>query len=66
MLNNARKSATAKSRMTLYHVAEQIIENDRPLIYLYYPVTRAGVSKQLTGVKMYPDTLLRVAFAQFK
>jgi peptide/nickel transport system substrate-binding protein len=66
VLNNARKSATAKSRMTLYHVAEQIIENDRPLIYLYYPVTRAGVSKQLTGVKMYPDTLLRVAFAQFK
>src|SRR5581483_4826867 len=66
VLNNARKSATQKSRMTLYHVAEQIIENDRPLIYLYYPVTRAGVSKQVTGVKMYPDTLLRVAFAQFK
>src|SRR5581483_10804954 len=29
VLNNARKSATQKSRMTLYHVAEQIIENDR-------------------------------------
>jgi hypothetical protein len=40
--------------------------NDRPLIYLYYPVTRAGLNKSLKGVTMYPDTLLRVAAAQFK
>jgi len=66
VLNNARKAATTKARTTLYHVAEQIILNDRPLIYLYYPVTRAGVEKKLTGVTMYPDTLLRVANAQFK
>jgi peptide/nickel transport system substrate-binding protein len=66
VLNNARKSITTKSRTTLYHVAQQIILNDRPLIYLYYPVTRAGVEKQLTGVTVYPDTLLRVANAAFK
>ncbi len=66
VLNGARKSATTKSRSTLYHVAEQIILNDRPLIYLYYPVTRAGVETQLTGATMYPDTLLRVANAAFK
>jgi peptide/nickel transport system substrate-binding protein len=66
VLNNARKSITTKSRTTLYHVAQQIMLNDRPLIYLYYPVTRAGVEKQLTGVTMYPDTLLRVANAAFK
>jgi peptide/nickel transport system substrate-binding protein len=66
VLNNARKAATTKARSTLYHVAEQIILNDRPLIYLYYPVTRAGLEKKLAGVTMYPDTLLRVANAQFK
>ena len=66
VLNGARKSATTQSRATLYHVAEQTILNDRPLIYLYYPVTRAGVQKQLAGVTMYPDTLLRVANATFK
>ena len=66
VLNNARKAATTKARKTLYHVAEQIIQQDRPLIYLYYPVARAGIQKQLTGVTMYPDTLLRVANAELK
>jgi len=36
------------------------------LIYLYHPVARAGVNRSLKGITMYPDTLLRVAFAQFK
>jgi peptide/nickel transport system substrate-binding protein len=66
ILNNARKAATTKARQTLYNAAEKIIAADRPLIYLYYPVTRAGLSKSLKGVTMYPDTLLRVAFAQYK
>ena len=66
ILNNARKAATTNARQTLYKAAEKIILQDRPLIYLYYPVTRAGLNKNLKGVTMYPDTLLRVAFAQFK
>lgn len=66
ILNNARKAATTKARQTLYDAATKIIENDRPLIYLYYPVTRAGVSTKVKGISMYPDTLLRVAFAQYK
>jgi peptide/nickel transport system substrate-binding protein len=66
ILNNARKAATTKARMTLYKAAEQIMLQDRPLIYLYHAVTRAGLSKQLAGVTLYPDTLLRVAFAQYK
>ena len=66
ILNNARKAATTRARQTLYNAAQRIILNDRPLIYLYYPVTRAGLDKSLKGVTMYPDTLLRVAFAQFK
>ena len=66
ILNNARKAASEKARRTLYRAAEKIILADRPLIYLYHPVTRAGLEKALQGVTMYPDTLLRVAFAQFK
>ena len=66
ILNNARKAATEKARKTLYRAAQKIMLADRPLIYLYHPVVRAGVSKSLKGVQMYPDTLVRVAFAQYK
>ncbi len=66
VLANARKAATLKARVTLYRVAQQIIINDRPLIYLYHPVTRASVQTQLTGMHLYPDTLLRVANAAYK
>ena len=66
ILNNARKAATEKARRTLYRAAQQIMLQDRPLIYLYHAVTRAGLSKQLKGVTLYPDTLLRVSFASYK
>jgi peptide/nickel transport system substrate-binding protein len=66
ILNNARKAATEKARMTLYRAAQKIILADRPLIYLYHGVTRAGLNKSLKGVQMFPDTLVRVAFAQYK
>src|SRR3954451_13562835 len=66
ILNNARKAATEKARRTLYRAAQKLMLADRPLIYLYHPVTRAGLNKSLKGVSLYPDTLLRVSFAQFK
>jgi peptide/nickel transport system substrate-binding protein len=66
ILNNARKAATVEARQTLYRAAQRIILADRPLIYLYHPVTRAGLATSLKGITMYPDTLLRVAFATYK
>jgi peptide/nickel transport system substrate-binding protein len=66
ILANARKASTQKARATLYRAAQKIILNDRPLIYLYHQVTRTGISTKLTGVKMFPDTLTRVAFATYK
>ena len=66
ILNNERKATSEGARKTLFRVAQQVILQDRPLIYLYHAVARAGLSKQLNGVQLYPDTLLRVAFAQFK
>jgi peptide/nickel transport system substrate-binding protein len=65
ILNGARKSLTTKSRDTLYRAAMQIIHRDRPLIYLYHPVYYFGVSKKITGVQAYGDSLLRVAFAGY-
>lgn len=66
LLNNARKAATPQARKTLYRAAQKVLLEDRPLIYLYHGVTRAGIQKALKGVRLYPDTLLRVAFAQYK
>jgi peptide/nickel transport system substrate-binding protein len=65
ILNNARKASTDAARKTLYRAAQKIILADRPLIYLYYNVARAGLEKNLVGTQLYPDTLLRVAFAGF-
>jgi len=65
ILNGARKSLTTKSRDTLYHAALQVINADKPLIYLYYPVDYFGVSKNVTGVQVYGDGLIRAQFAAF-
>ena len=66
ILNNARHAKAAKARKTLYKAAIRIIRNDRPLIYLWHPVNRHGVSNKVTGVKVYGDGLIRAEFAQFK
>jgi peptide/nickel transport system substrate-binding protein len=65
-LNIARKSVTTKSRDTIYKAAMKIINTDKPLIYLYHPVFYFGISKQVTGVSIYGDGLIRAQFASFK
>jgi peptide/nickel transport system substrate-binding protein len=59
ILRSARKSVTEKSRITLYSAAMKIIHRQRPLIYLYHPVNYYGVTKKVTGVKVYGDGLIR-------
>jgi peptide/nickel transport system substrate-binding protein len=66
ILANARKATSAKALKTLYHVAEQILVNDRPIIFLYHPVRSAGVNSGVTGARLSADLLLHVAFAQYK
>ncbi|HSC90671.1 MAG TPA: ABC transporter substrate-binding protein [Gaiellaceae bacterium] len=65
ILNNARRSVTQKSRITLYSAAMKIIHRQRPLIYLYHPVNYYGVSKKVSGVKVYGDGLIRAGNAGF-
>jgi peptide/nickel transport system substrate-binding protein len=66
ILNNARKASTDTARKTLYRAAQKLMLADQPLIYLYHPIIFASLSTKLTGVSVYPDTLLRVAFAAYK
>ena len=65
LLNKARRAASTKSRRADYHSVQAQILKDRPLIYLDHPIANAGFSKKIAGIKMYPDTLLRVAFAGY-
>lgn len=65
ILNNARKSVTQKSRITLYAAAMKIIRAQRPLIYLYHPVNYYGASKRVAGVQVYGDGLIRAQLAGF-
>jgi peptide/nickel transport system substrate-binding protein len=66
ILANVQKATTAKALKTLYRAADQILLNDRPIVFLDHPIRYAAASTSVTGVQFYPDTLLRVAFAQFK
>ena len=37
-----------------------------PLIYLWYPVNRHGVTNNVKGVRLFGDGLIRAYFAEFK
>jgi peptide/nickel transport system substrate-binding protein len=65
LLNKARRSGSTKSRRSDYKAVIGQITKDRPLIYLDHPIAVAGFSKKVAGISMYPDTLLRVAFAGY-
>jgi peptide/nickel transport system substrate-binding protein len=65
ILNGARKSVTQKARITLYSAAMKIIRAQRPLIYLWHPVNYFGVTKKVTGIKVFSDGLIRAQFAAY-
>jgi peptide/nickel transport system substrate-binding protein len=64
ILANAFRSTSKQARLKLYHVAQEILLADRPVIYLYHPIRYAAVSTSLKGVQLVL-TQIRVAFAQF-
>jgi peptide/nickel transport system substrate-binding protein len=64
--NNARKAATLKARIASYRAAIKQVLKDLPLIYLWHPVNRFGVSQTVGGVQVYGDGLIRAQFAGFK
>jgi peptide/nickel transport system substrate-binding protein len=66
VLNNGRKAIDDSARKTLYRVAQQILLEDRPIIFLYSPIRFAVTSANVTGAQLTGNTQLRVAFAQLK
>jgi peptide/nickel transport system substrate-binding protein len=66
ILANGVKATSLQARSTLYHVAQQIIASDRPIIYLYNPVVSAAFSTAFTGVQMTTVGQLDVANAQLR
>jgi peptide/nickel transport system substrate-binding protein len=65
VLANGLKATEPKARAVDYHVAQQIIHDDRPLIVLYNGVTIVGVSRNVTGVQLTPVGAVTVVNARF-
>jgi peptide/nickel transport system substrate-binding protein len=66
LLDNARKAATVKARKTLYSAAFRVLRTELPLIYLWHPVNRHGITANVKGVTTYGDGLIRAYFAEYK
>lgn len=65
LLDDARAAGPA-ARKRLYTDAVRLIRRNRPIIYLYHAVTRDGVKKNVVGVQLFGDGLIRAQFAGFK
>jgi peptide/nickel transport system substrate-binding protein len=63
LLGKARQSQDLGERKDLYaQVVAKLHEAD-PLIYLYRQRNLTGVSNTVKGVQVFPDGVIRVAFA---
>jgi peptide/nickel transport system substrate-binding protein len=65
-LNNERKASSQKARLVSFHAALAQAAKDRPIIYLYHAVNYDAQSTKVSGVQLFGDGLVRVAFAGFK
>lgn len=63
LLTKARQEQDVEARKGLYGEVTAKIQEQEPLVYLYRQRNLTGVSKQLSGVRVYSDGILRVAFA---
>lgn len=65
LLTQARQAGDVEERKTLYGQALTLLQQDDALIYLYRQRNLTAVSKQLQGLQVFPDGVLRAAFAGF-
>ena len=59
LLAKARQSTDETERKDLYKQAVAVINQDRPLIYLFHEKYLAGAGKNVVGMKVFGDGLLR-------
>jgi peptide/nickel transport system substrate-binding protein len=63
LLEKARQSTDVAERRTLYGQAITKLHDDEPIVYLYRQRNLTGVSTSVKGVQVFPDGVIRVAFA---
>ncbi len=59
LLDKARQTNDEAQRKDLYKQAVAVINQDRPLIYLFHEKYITGASKKVAGLKVFGDGLLR-------
>jgi peptide/nickel transport system substrate-binding protein len=65
LLTDARQATDKAQRIKLYGDVVAKLQQDDPLIYMYRQRNLTGVSKKLLGIQVYPDGVIRTAFAGF-
>ncbi|MET8318475.1 ABC transporter substrate-binding protein [Micromonospora sp. NPDC005189] len=65
LLTQARQSGDTEERKKLYGQAVTLLQQDDALIYLYRQRNLTAVSKQIQGLQVFPDGVIRAAFAGF-
>ncbi|MEU5964239.1 ABC transporter substrate-binding protein [Micromonospora parva] len=65
LLTQARQAGDVEQRRKLYGQAVTLLQQDDALIYLYRQRNLTAVSKQVQGLQVYPDGVIRAAFAGF-
>ena len=65
LLTQARQSTDIEERKKLYGQAVKIMQQDDALIYLYRQRNLTAVSKKIQGLQVFPDGVIRAAFAGF-
>ncbi|MBG6065194.1 ABC transporter substrate-binding protein [Micromonospora ureilytica] len=65
LLTQARQAGDVEQRRKLYGQAVTVLQQDDALIYLYRQRNLTAVSKQIQGLQVFPDGVIRAAFAGF-
>jgi peptide/nickel transport system substrate-binding protein len=65
LLNEARVTTDEAKRKKLYDDAQAILQDELPIIYLYYQPWPFAYSKKVEGFKAYPDGMMRLKGVKF-
>jgi peptide/nickel transport system substrate-binding protein len=65
LLAQARRTQDVAQRAKLYGEVQTQTQKDDPIIYIYRQRNLTGVSKDVSGVQVYADGIIRVAFAGY-
>jgi peptide/nickel transport system substrate-binding protein len=66
VLTNGLKASELPARAVNYKVVHEILQDERPAIVLYNPITYAGVSTRVMGATLSPSGALRIENARLE